>query len=108
MSKRLEALLNAVIVKPVEVEEQVFGNIIVPDIDKQKNETGVVITVGPGMYSVTGNFLPTVCKPGDIVILPTMTFTTFEFKNEKYYIGRENDILARITDDEIKEEELPF
>ena len=34
MSKKLEALFNAVIVKPIEVEEQLHGNIIVPDIDK--------------------------------------------------------------------------
>jgi len=96
--KKLEALFNAVIVKPIEVEEQLHGNIIVPDIDKQKNEIGEVITVGPGMYSVTGDFLPTVLKEGDMVVLPTMTFTSFDFNDEKYYIGRENDILAKITE----------
>ena len=36
----LEALFNAVIVKPIESEETTVGNIIVPDLGKEKNETG--------------------------------------------------------------------
>ena len=96
--KKLEALFNAVIVKPIEVEEQLHGNIIVPDIDKQKNEIGEVIAVGPGMYSVTGDFLPTVLKEGDVVVLPTMTFSKFEFANDTFYIGRENDVLAKVNE----------
>jgi len=96
--KKLEALFNAVIVKPIEVEEQLHGNIIVPDIDKQKNEIGEVVAVGPGMYSVTGDFLPTVSKVGDMVVLSTMTFTKFEFAGDTFYIGRENDILAKINE----------
>lgn len=98
MNKKLEALFNAVIVKPIEVEEQLHGNIIIPDIDKQKNEMGEIVSVGPGMYSVTGDFLPTVSQVGDIVVLPTMTFTAFDFNGEKYYIGVENNILAKITE----------
>lgn len=33
----LEALFNAVIVKPLEVEEETYGSIVVPDIGKDKN-----------------------------------------------------------------------
>lgn len=97
--KKLEALFNAVIVKPIEVEEQLHGNIIVPDIDKQKNETGEIVSVGPGMFSVTGEFLPTVCKVGETVIMPSMGFSTFEFKGEKYYIGPENQLLSKIIEE---------
>ena len=32
----LEALFNAVIVKPLEIEEQKYGSIVVPDIGKGK------------------------------------------------------------------------
>lgn len=98
MSKKLEALFNAVIVKPIEVEEQLHGNIIVPDIDKQKNEIGEIIAVGPGTYSVTGDFISTVSQVGDIVIMPTMGFTVFEFNGERYLIGRENELLSKIIE----------
>jgi co-chaperonin GroES (HSP10) len=33
---------------------------------------------------------------GDKVVLPTMGFTKFPFDNEEYYVGPENQILARI------------
>ena len=41
----LEALFDAVIVKPIEAEETTFGNIIVPDLGKEKNEMGTVMAV---------------------------------------------------------------
>ena len=93
----LEALFNAVVVKPVEFEEQMYGNIVVPDMGKEKNQTAEIIAVGPGHYSVTGTFIETVLQPGDVVVLPTMGFTRFEWENEEYYIGKENDILAKIN-----------
>ena len=93
----LEALFNAVVVKPVEFEEQMYGNIVVPDMGKEKNQTAEVIAVGPGHYSVTVTFIETVLQPGDVVVLPTMGFTRFEWENEEYYIGKENDILAKIN-----------
>lgn len=92
----LEALFDAVIVKPQESEETTFGNIIVPDLGKEKNETATVVAVGPGKYSVTGNFIPSTVKVGDRVVLPTMGFTKFPFEGEEYYVGPENQILARI------------
>ena len=48
----LEALFDAVIVKPIEIEETTYGNIIVPDVGKEKNETGEVIAVGPGKPTI--------------------------------------------------------
>ena len=93
----LEALFNAIIVKPIEFEEQMYGNIIVPDMGKEKNQTAEVVAVGPGHYSITGdNFIKTVSSVGYVVILPTMGFTRFEWEGEEFYIGKENDILAKI------------
>ena len=34
----LEALFNAVIVKPIEQNEEMYGSIVVPDMGKDKNE----------------------------------------------------------------------
>jgi chaperonin GroES len=46
--KKLEALFDAVIIKPIEEEETMYGNIVVPDLGKDKNEKGTVVAVGPG------------------------------------------------------------
>ena len=92
----LEALFDAVIVRPIEEEETMYGNIVVPDLGKDRNEKGEVIAVGPGKPTVTGNFIPTTVQVGDVVILPTMGFTKLEYDSEEYFIGPENQILARI------------
>ena len=53
MSKmKLEALYNAVIVKPREIEETRYGNIIVPDLGNEKNKTAEVVAVEIGRAHV--------------------------------------------------------
>lgn len=93
----LEALFDAVIVKPTETEESTYGNIIVPDLGKEKNETGTVVAIGPGKPTITGEFIPTVLKVGDEVVLPTMGFTKLPHEGEEFYVGPENQVLAKIT-----------
>lgn len=92
----LEALFDAVIVKPMEEEETMYGNIVVPDLGKDKNEKGTVVAVGPGRPTVTGEFIKTIIQEGDVVILPTMGFTKLEHDGEEYFVGPENQILARV------------
>ena len=92
----LEALFNAVIVKPIEAEETKYGSIVVPDMGKDKNEHGEIIAVGPGQHTISGTFIETTSKIGDIVILPTQGFTKLEHNGDNYYVGPENQILARV------------
>ena len=43
---KLEALFNAVIVKPIEAEEAKYGSIVVPDMGKGKNENKSHVAAG--------------------------------------------------------------
>jgi chaperonin GroES len=92
----LEALFDAVIVKPQEEEESTYGSIVVPDLGKDRNEHGTVVAVGPGRHVAGVGYIETEIKVGDTVVLPTMGFTKLEHKGEEYYIGQENQILDRI------------
>ena len=92
----LEATFNEVIVKPLEEVEKKYGSIVVPDIGKDKNEHGEVISVGPGQHTISGAFIETSTKVGDIVILPTQGFTKLEHNGEEFYVGPENQILAKV------------
>ena len=92
----LEALFDAVIVKPQEEEESTYGSIVVPDLGKDRNAHGTVVAVGPGRHVAGVGYVETEIKVGDTVVLPTMGFTKLEHKGEEYYIGQENQILARI------------
>ena len=91
----LEALFNAVIVKPIEQNEEMYGSIVVPDMGKDKNEHAVVVSVGPGQHTHMGHFIPAEIKVGDEVVLPTQGFTKIEHNGEEFYVGPENQILAR-------------
>lgn len=98
---KLEALFDAVIVKPVEEDdEKMYGSIFIPDAGKDRNEKGTVVAVGPGVEMAGIGFVPTVVKVGDVVILPTMGFSKLQFQGDEYYIGNEKQILAKITDNE--------
>ncbi len=98
---KLEALFDAVIVKPLEEDgETMYGSIFIPDAGKDRNERGTVVAVGPGSELAGVGFVPTVVKVGDVVILPTMGFSKLQFEGEDYYIGNEKQILAKITDNE--------
>jgi chaperonin GroES len=96
VSEELEAIYNSIIVKPLEVEETSYGNIIVPDLGNEKNKLATVIAVGKGHYSATGTFIPTELKVGDVIILPTMGFSKLEYKGEEFWIGIENQCLGKI------------
>lgn len=95
---KLEALYGAIITKPVEVEETSYGSIIVPDLGNDTNKTAEVVAVGPGHY-VMGQYIPTTIQVGDLVVLPTMGFTKFELDGEEYWIGKENEVLAKVIKD---------
>jgi chaperonin GroES len=96
---KLEALYNAVIVKPIEAEETSYGGIIVPDLGNEKNKLGKVVAIGKGYFSVTGIYIETVLKEGDTIILPTMGFSKLEHEGEEYWIGPENQVLGRLVED---------
>tara|TARA_B100001093_G_C26482008_1_gene865281 strand:+ start:27 stop:392 length:366 start_codon:yes stop_codon:yes gene_type:complete len=92
----LEALFDAVIVKPLEEEETQYGSIVVPDLGKDRNEHGEVVAVGPGRHVAGVGYIETEIKIGDTVILPTVGFTKLQHKGDEYYIGQEQQILARV------------
>ncbi len=91
----LKCLYDAVIVEiPEEKQEEKHSHIIVPDLGKEKNIHGVVVSVGPGKFTINGTVIPSQVKVGDKVILPSMGFTKVEHKGKEYLIGNETQLLA--------------
>lgn len=103
MKYELEALEDAVIVKPLEEQQETYGAIIVPDAGKDRNVHAEIIAVGPGYYTATGELIKSVLKVGDKVILPTMGFTKLEHDGEEFYIGKTREVLGRLNN--VKENE---
>lgn len=95
---KLQAVFNAIIVKPFDIEETTYGNIIVPDLGKSKNLSGTIVSIGPGHHSLTGELIPTMLKVGQKVILPQLGPVVIENNGEEYYACVENTVLAIIED----------
>ena len=97
MSK-LQAVFNSIIVKPQEEEETTYGSIVVPDLGKEKGLRGTIVSVGPGYYCATGEFVPTTLKEGQQVILPAVGPSKVELDGQEYWSCGENVVLAIIGD----------
>ena len=94
---KIKPLHNNVVIKQTDNTEEMYGNILIPDMGKEKNEFGEVIAIGEGRYTATGKLIPMVIKIGDMVVLPTQGFTKLPFDGEEYYVGPENQILCRVS-----------
>lgn len=94
--KQLKATFNAVIVKPREENEEMFGNIVVPDLGKEKALIGTIVSVGPGQPSFSGDFIPSTLKVGMEVMLPALGPNKIELEGQEYWVCPENQVLAII------------
>ena len=95
---KLEAVFNSIFVKPQEEEETTYGSIVVPDLGKEKGLRGTIVSVGPGYYSATGQFVESTLKVGQKVILPSVGASKLELEGQEYWACGENQVLAVIND----------
>ncbi len=98
MAKELIPFNDRVIIKPIEEDEQMYGNIVVPDMGKNKPEMGEVISVGPGRQSEFGQFIRVNAKVGDTVLIPKIGSLRVDFDGEEYFITPDKEILAIIKE----------
>ena len=98
--KELKPTNDRILLKPVDEGEQTYGNIVIPDMGKEKPELGVVLAVGPGRMSENGNMmLVRSCKVGDTVMVPKIGTLRVDFEGEEYYIAQDREVLAVINSD---------
>ena len=99
MSKKLIPQNDRVLIKPVDEGEQMYGNIVIPDLGKEKPEMGEVVAIGPGRMSEFGKYVTVQAKVGDIVLVPRIGTLRIDFEGEEYYIVQDKEILATINED---------
>lgn len=87
-------LHNHVVIKQQDETDTMYGNIIVPDMGKEKPLMGEVIAVGPGVYTITGTWIDTSIKIGEIVVFPAFGGTKMTVEGEEYVVMKEQDLLA--------------
>jgi chaperonin GroES len=98
MSKTLIPQNDRVILKPIEEGEQMYGNIVIPDMGKEKPEMGEVVSIGPGRQSEFGQFIRVNAKVGDIVLVPKIGTLRIDFEGDEFYIVQDREILATVKE----------
>lgn len=96
MSKQITPINGYVVLKPVEETEQTFGNIVIPDLGKERPEMGKVVEASPTYNYHTDKNVESVLAPGDLVLIPKMGSQRIVIDGEDYYICKETDVLAII------------
>ena len=96
----IEPLGDRVIILPQEEEEQMYGNIVVPDTGKEKPEIGTVMAVWEGRVTNDGAIIQNRLKIGQKVMVPKFGAQVVVIENETYIVASENDILGIIKDKE--------
>ena len=89
MESPIIPLGDKVVILPIEVGEQTYGNIIVPDAGGEKPEIGTVLAVGPGRISTDGTLIPNRLEVGVTVMVPKFGAQKVELENETYIMAGE-------------------
>ena len=95
---KLRPVNGNVILRPIEEEELMAGNIIIPDMGKEKPEMAEVIAFCPIYNFNTDTLVPTDLEVGMKVLLPKMGAQTVTIDGEEYYITAMNSILSIIEE----------
>jgi len=98
MSKTLIPQNDRVLVRPIDDGEQMYGNIVIPDMGKEKPEMGEVVAVGPGRKSEFGQYIGVNAKVGDIVLIPKIGTLRIDFEGDEFYIVQDKEILATVKE----------
>lgn len=104
----INPLHNNIVIKQDDKPIEGRGSIIVADLGKEKPLHGIVVAVGLGIYTINGVWIPTNIKKGQRVLFPAFGGVRVTIEGEEYIISKETDILAILSEEEIKENELPF
>ncbi len=91
MVEKIRPLLDRVLVKRMAKEEKTAGGIIIPDVAKEKAQTGKVVAVGTGRMLDDGKIMPMQVKVGDVVFLPKYAGTE---ASGEHIIIKEDEILG--------------
>lgn len=89
---------DRVLIRPIEDNETMYGNIIVPDLGKERPEMGEVVAVGPGRTTEFGQYIVPNVEVGQIVLVPKIGTLRVEFNEEEYYIVPDKEILAVVKE----------
>src|SRR5512140_1184949 len=91
---KVRPLYDRILVKRVELKEQVRGGIIIPDTAKEKPMEATVEAVGEGKFDDNGKRVALTVKKGDHVLIGKYAGTEIKLDDQELLILREDEVLA--------------
>lgn len=101
MSK-LQPLNGYLILRPVEEEEQMYGNIVIPDLGKERPEMGEVVAISNTYNYNSDKFVSSNLQLGDRVLIPKLGSLRITVEGDEYFICKEQDVYAKFSTEEAK------
>ena len=95
MSK-LQPMNGNVILKPIDSQEETFGNIIIPDLGKERPEMAEVVATSPTYNWHNGDYVKSNLEVGMKVLIPKMGGMKVTIDGEDYFIAKEVEILSQV------------
>jgi chaperonin GroES len=91
---QLVPLNGHVVLKSIETMEETVGNIIIPDLGKERPEMGEVVEVSGIFNYHSHDFVANQVEKGDVVLIPKMGSQRVVIEGQEYYIVKQTEILA--------------
>ena len=91
---RLKPINGQVILRPIEEDEQMVGNIVLPDIGVESPDVGEVVAVSATYNFNSGEYVDSVVETGMKVIIPRMGSQKVTISQEEYWIVQQTQILS--------------
>jgi len=91
---KVKPLGDRVLVKRIELQEQIRGGIIIPDTAKEKPQEAEVVAVGDGKFDEAGKRIPMTVKSGDRVLIGKYSGQDIKIDDVEHTILREDEILG--------------
>lgn len=96
MSK-LQPLNGYLILRPIEEEEQMYGNIVIPDLGKERPEMGEVIATSSTYNFNSDKFIESNLQVGDKVLIPKLGSLRITVEGDEYFICKEQDVYSKLV-----------
>lgn len=93
---KITPLNGFIVLKPIETEEETFGNIIIPDLGKERPEMGEVVATSDVYNYNTDKLVVSTLEVGEIVLIPKLGSQRIVLDGQDYFICKESDIFAVI------------
>ena len=87
-------LHNNVVLKQTDNTEEMYGNILIPDMGKEKPLMGEIVAIGSGRTTETGAYVKTTLEPGQTVVFPAFGGVKINVDGEEYVVCKETDLIA--------------